>query len=213
MRKALIVALVSGLIAGALVGPATAGKKKPKPVATTMYFHAPSQFGEVDGAQWAADGFAKPPGFLDATEPAAGPPKSQSLGNPALNTQCAGLPLGFPTFQGDFAGTIVGDATIIANFVSPPGTVTARLWTDTPAFSCNEGYIAPASEVVVDVPAGQNEVEIVFPDLNLPGQSWILLELLGEGATYEGRLLYDSSDAMTRLEFNCIPASGKSCTP
>jgi hypothetical protein len=217
MKKSIVALCVLGLIGSLLVAPASAGKKKAKPVATTMYFHGVQPAGEIDGAQWLADTLqgsaTKPPQTLDGVEPTGGQPKSQGLRNPALNDQCSGLPPGFPTFQGDFAGTIIGDATITAYFASPPGTVTARLWTDTPVFSCNDGYVAPASEVVVDVPAGQSEVQITFEHLNLKGSSWILIELLGDGGATQGRLLYDSTSAMTRIEFNCIPASGKSCLP
>lgn len=217
MKKTLIVALSLGLVMGALAAPATAKKKKAKPVATTMFAHGPSQFGEVDGVQWLADGAGKPPLTLDATAPGAGTPKSMNFFSPLLNSKCTGLPLAFPTFQGDLAGTIVGDVKMTAYFLSAPGTIKARLWTDVPNFSCNDGYVEPASEVDVTVPAGRNEVEIVFPGLNQKAGSWVLIELLApSGGNYRGqvgRLLYDSADAATRLEFNCLPASGSSCTP
>ena len=217
MKKTLIVALSLSLVAGALALPATA-KKKAKPVATTLYAHGPSQFGEVDGAMWFSElGAGKPPLTLDATEPADGTPKSQFFMSPGLNDQCTGLPVAFPTFQGDLSGTIVGDVTMTAHFLSAPSKILARLWTDVPNFSCNDAYVAPASEVEVDVPAGQSEVEIVFPGLKQKALSWVLIEILApSGPDYKGqlgRILYDSTDAATRLEFNCIPASGKSCTP
>ena len=215
MKKTLIVALALSLVAGALAMPAAA-KKKAKPVSTTLYAHGPSTAGEVDGAVWVTE-TGKPPLTLDATEPAAGLPKSQNFFSPGLNDQCTGLPLAFPTFQGDLSGTIVGDVTMTAHFVSAPSKVLARIWTDVPNFSCNDAYVEPASEVEVDVPAGQSEVEIVFPGLKQEALSWVLVEILApSGTDYKGqvgRLLYDSADAATRLEFNCIPASGKSCTP
>lgn len=218
MKKALTVALSLCLVAGALSLPAAAKKKKAKPVATTLYAHGPSPLGEVDGAAWFSElGAGKPPLTLDGTEPAAGTPKSQNFFSPALNDQCTGLPVAFPTFQGDLVGTIVGDATLTAHFVSAPSKILARIWTDVPNFSCNDAYVAPASEVEVDVPAGQSEVEIVFPGLKQTATSWVLVEILApSGADYKGqvgRLLYDSATAATRLEFNCIPASGSSCTP
>lgn len=216
MKKALILVLSLSLVAGALALPASAKKKKAKPVATTLYAHGPSAAGEVDGAVWVTE-VGKPPLTLDATEPAAGLPKSQNFFSPALNDQCTGLPLAFPTFQGDLSGTIIGDVTMTAHFVSAPSKVLARIWTDVPNFSCNDGYVEPASEVEVDVPAGKSEVEIVFPDMKQKALSWVLVEILApSGSDYRGqvgRLLYDSADAATRLEFNCIPASGKSCTP
>ncbi len=212
MKKSIVALCVLGLIGSLLVAPASAGKKKKvKPVATTLYFHGPKPLGEADGAEWLTSLGGPPLTTLTPAEPVDAFPKSQALGNPALNTQCTGLPTGFPTFQGPLTGTILGDAKITASFISPPGTVTARIWVDVPNFSCNDGYVEPASEVVVDVPPGQSEVEIVFEQLNLTANHWVLVELLGSGATYPGRLLYDSPDAATRLEFNCVPASGKSC--
>lgn len=220
MRRVVVLVLAAVVVGGALsASPAQAGKKKAKPVATKLYLHGQAPFGEVDGAQWAADGFAaQSPMTLTAEEPAAGPPKSMNYFNPALNDQCTGLPLGFPTFTGELSGTIVGDAKLTAHFASVPAKVTARLWADIGAFvGCNEGYIEPASEVVVDVPGGHSEVEIVFKGLKLPAQASIMLEILVPSGTDSGgsvgRLLYDSTDMASVLEFKCIPASGTSCTP
>ncbi|MDQ3878431.1 MAG: hypothetical protein M3290_08815, partial [Actinomycetota bacterium] len=134
--------------------------------------------------------------------------------NPALNDECTGLPTAFPTFSGKLTGTIVGDAHLTAYFLSAPATLKARLWVDTPVFSCNDAYIAPAAEVDVDVPPGQNSVDITFPKLNLTATQSILIEVLApSGTDYKGqvgRLLYDSTNAATSLKFNCIPAAGAS---
>ncbi|MFP5299325.1 MAG: hypothetical protein ACLGHL_10100 [Actinomycetota bacterium] len=219
MRKFVMVALVAALVGGLVAAPATAGKKKKKakPVQTVLYFHGNAPFGEADGVQWFADGTGTPPGTLTPDEPTDAQPKSQNFFSPALNDQCTGLPIAFPTFQGPVEGKIVGDVKMTAHFLSAPTTVTARLWTDVPVFTCNDAYVQPASEVQVDVPAGNNEVEIVFEDLNLTSQAWMLVEILvPSGTDYRGqvgRFLYDSTATPTRLEFNCIPASGGSCIP
>ena len=217
MKKALIGLVALGLVGGLIAAPASA-KKKAKPVATTLFMHGPTTVGEVDGGVWAADGFGPTPFTLDGVEPTDPIPDSMGLANPALNDQCTGLPLGFPSFVGNLTGTIKGDAKIIANFVSAPGTVTARIWADVPVFTCNDAYIEPASEVDVELPSGQGEVEIVFPDLNLKVGSFINIEILAYGGTeYKGqlgRLLYDSPSAPSRIEFNCVPAGkAKSCVP
>lgn len=217
MKKGIIVSLIVGLIASAVaVAPAQAGKKKP--IEHTLYMHGPSQFGELDGVEWFNQG-AGPKSLLTMTpeEPAAGPPKSMTYQNPALNDECTGLPLAFPTFTTDFAGTIVGDAKLTLNLVGTPGTIKARIWADMGAFvGCNEGYVPPASEVDVPVAPGQSTVEVTFPKLKLKGTYMLMVEVLalsGEAAPAGGvgRLLYDSTDAATSLTFNCIPASGKSC--
>lgn len=222
MKRAFVVALSLALMAGALTPAADAAKrkkKKPKSVATALFMHGQSQFGEVDGAQWAADGFGpESPMTLDANKPAAGQPKSMNYFNPLLNDQCTGLPTGFPTFTGKLAGTIVGDAKMTLHFLSAPATIKARIWADIGAFTaCNDNYVEPASEVDVNVAPGQSSVEVVFPGLNLPATSSIMIEILAySGRDYKGqvgRLLYDSASAPSGITFDCIPASGNSCTP
>lgn len=220
MKRYLVIAVVLGLVAGSLAGPATAAKKKKKaakPVATTMYMHGENPLGELDGVQWFNDGAgSRSTMTLDGEEP-SGSTKSMNFFAPVLNDQCTGLPLAFPTFDGDMVGTIKGDAKMFLNFASAPGEIVARIWADVPVFSCNDGYIEPDSEVLVDVPAGSNEVEVVFEDLDLKVNAWVLVEVLAlSGTDYRGqvgRLLYDSPDAPSRLEFKCIPASGTSCLP
>ena len=220
MKRALTVVVALSLVGGLIAAPASAKKKKKKakPVATTYYMHGPTTVGEVDGANWFSNlGAAPSPFTMDETEPTDPVPDSMTFTNPALNDQCTGLPAAFPSFQGNLAGTIKGDATLTAHFASAPGTIKARIWADVPMFSCNDAYIEPASEVDVELPSGQGEVEIVFPDLNLKAVTGISVEILAPSGTdwggQVGRLLYDSPAALTRLEFNCIPASGKSCVP
>lgn len=204
MRKVLVAVAVLSIFAA--FQPAQAAKK---PVKTTLYLHGNSQFGEIDGIDNFANG--TPVMSMDGKEPASGQPKSMRNGTPGLNTRCTGFPLAFPTWQGNFSGTIVGDAKLNLHLASPPTRLTVRLWTDTPVFSCNEGYIDPASEVIVEVPAGHSEVEVVFPKLKLKGQSNILIEILGLGTGSQGRVLYDSADMASNLTFNCIPIKGSSC--
>lgn len=224
IKRLVTLGLAASLVTGALVMPAEAKKKKSKPkaaapVATTMYMHGPSQFGEIDGAQWFADGFAPvSPMTLDGVAPTDGQAKSMNYFQPALNDQCTGLPVAFPTFSGNLVGTIVGDAKLTLNFLSAPATIKARLWTDVPVFSCNDAYVEPASEVDVVIPGGQSKVEVVFPGLNLPATTSILIEVLAySGTDYKGqlgRLLYDSTTADSKIEFGCVPASGSSsCLP
>ena len=219
MKRFVVLALVLGLIAGSLAGPAAAGKKKKKakPVATTMWMHGQNPIGELDGVQWFDEGAGgRSTMTLDGEEP-TGSTKSMNFFSPGLNDQCTGLPLAFPTFDGDMAGTIKGDAKLFLNFASAPGELVARIWADQPVFTCNDAYVEPAAEVTFSVPPGQNEVEVVFEDLDLPVTHWVLIEVLAlSGTDYKGqvgRLLYDSPDAPSRIEFDCIPASGASCLP
>ena len=215
-----LVALVAvGIVVCSLAASAAvaAGKKKAKPVLTTMYAHGPSQVGEIDGAMWVASVFpTTSPLTLDAEEPPGELAKSQSIATPAINSQCTGTPIANPVFEGRLQGKITGDLKLVAHFLSAPGTITARLWTDIPIFGCNDAYTQPDAIAEVTLPSGQGEVEAVFADLNLVAKSQITIQILAEDVVngYEGqvgRLLYDSTDAPTRLEFKCIPARGSSC--
>jgi len=219
MKKAIAVALALGLMAGALAAPAQAGKKKKKakPVKTTLYMHGDLPVGDM--AEWIEGASGGTHNKMDTTEPAAGPPKSHSytlFG--AGNTQCTGNEL-FPSWEGQIAGTIVGDLKLYANMLAPPSKVIARVWVDVPFGSCTsevagvENFVDPIAEVEVEVPAGANELEIVFEKLKVPAQMNLIVQLHQQDEPQnQGRVLYDSADFPTRVEFNCIPPKGaKAC--
>lgn len=220
MKRTITLLLVVGLAAAMLGGAADAKKKKKKkkkPVSTTLYLHGHTPSGDVDGATWLVDyliNSANNPMIMDAKKPGGGPPASQNLHNPALNTRCTGLPTGFPTWLGEVSGTIKGDAQLKIHFAAAPTTtVTARIWADLLPFqACNDEYIEPASEVTVDVPAGHSEVTIKFPKLKLKASQYVMLEVLGGRDAEAARVFYDSSDMASELKFGCIPQKGKSCT-
>lgn len=216
MRKLLIAGLVVGLIGSALAVPATAGKKKKaKPVKTTLYMHG--DLPVADLAEWIEGATGGIHNKMDTTEPAAGPPKSHSYSLPIGNAQCTGNEL-FPSWEGQVNGTIVGDLKLYANTLALPSTVIARVWVDVPFGSCTSGtagvdnFVEPLAEQEVDVPAGSNELEIVFEKLKAKAEMNLIVELHQTGPNNQGRVLYDSSDFPTRVEFNCIPAKGsKTC--
>lgn len=208
MKRALVLVAVLGLlVANVVASPAFA---KPKGVKTTLYLHGVHELGELDGVEWLANG--APPMQMNTTKPEGDTPRSMFTGNPALNKSCTGLPTGFPTWEiQGVNGRIVGDAKLTMHFISPPSNVTARLWIDTPLFSCNEAFVPPTSEVVVPIPAGHNSVEIVFPKLDQKAEFNMIVEILGTGSGQAGRVLYDTPDMASALTFTCLPASGKSC--
>jgi hypothetical protein len=208
MKKILALALAATVMA-AFAPPATA-QKRPKPVKTSLYLHGDAPLGDVDGVFWLAEDYENE---MTPEEPDGSAPRSWRLGTPGLNTKCTGLPLAFPTWRGRVSGTITGKPKLQAHFATPAVRVTARIWVDVPVFSCNEGYIPPASEVIVDIPAGHNEIEIEFDQIRARAQGWVMIQLLASGAGQAGRILYDSADMASMLEFQCIPARGKSCTP
>jgi hypothetical protein len=214
MKRTITALLGLTVLAGLLISPATAAK--PKPVATTLYMHGNMPVGDMaEFANGVANGTHM---MMDPTEPATGAPKSQSFSFILGNDECAGNDL-FPSWEGRMSGKLASDVTLKANFVSAPTKVTARVWIDIPFGACTNAtagvsdFQPPVAEVVVDVPAGSNEVEIVLPGLKgkkvLGG---MVVELHTNAAASQGRVLYDSPEFPTRVEFTCIPASGSSCT-
>lgn len=214
MKRLISVLLGLGLVAGSLVSPAAAARKA-KPVATTLYMHGEQPVADL--TQWLGGAVGNPHRMMDTTEPAAGPPDSQSFSFAAGNLECAGNDL-FPSWEGKITGKLASDVTIKANFLSAPTTVTARIWIDVPFGSCtssNTGstdFQPPVAEVTVDVPAGSNEVEIELDGLKRKKVVYsMIVQLHQTSPAGQGRVLYDSADYPTRVEFSCIPASGKSC--
>jgi hypothetical protein len=210
MKRFLSVALAV-LMAAAVAPAASAGKK---PVKTTMYMHGNYPVGE--GFELVGNLADSTTMTLDAVEPAVGAPKSMAWFQPG-NDQCTGNPL-FPSWSGRMAGTINGDLKMIVNTVGAPSTVTARVWVDVPFSSCTsaaagvDAFVPANAEQVVDIPAGANEVAIIFKKLKLKVTNNIIVELHQTSPTNQGRVLYDSPEFASRLEFNCVPASGKTCT-
>ena len=214
MKRLTSVLLGFGLVAGSLISPAAAGAKK-KPVETTLYMHG--ELPVADLTQWISGATGASHMVMDPTEPPAGAPDSQSFSFAAGNLECAGNEL-FPSWEGRIAGKLASDVTIKANFLSAPTTVTARVWIDVPFGSCtssNTGstdFQPPVAEVTVDVPAGSNEVEIVLEGLKGKKATYsMIVQLHQTSPAGQGRILYDSADFASRVEFSCIPASGTSC--
>lgn len=224
MRKTLAVALVVGLMTGALVGPAEAGKKKKaKPVATTLFLHGTEKFGEMESFSFLADAYLK----MDPTAPTGTDTKSKGITNYGIgpNTRCAGNSL-FPTYVGELQGTVKGDVKVSLNTVASPGAaVEVRIWPDLASLACDSAagneYIEPAGSAVVALPAGQGTVEAVIEGVDFKATAGLMLQV--SPATMDvagtprplppffGRLLYDSEAAPSSISFSCLPSSGKTC--
>jgi len=214
MKRSMVLVVAFALIFSSLAAPATAKKKKAKPVATTFFLHGNAPVGDlVELGSNVAEGTVM---TMDATEPTQPVPSSMGYSPPWGNAQCVGNPL-FPSWEGKLAGKVVGDVKFMANFAGPPGTAIARIWTDVPFSSCTselagvDAYVEPLAEVEVEVPAGQNEVEILFENINVKVAANMIVEIHNVQPTNLGRVLYDSPSFASRLEFDCIPASGKAC--
>jgi hypothetical protein len=214
MRRVIVVVLAIGLLAGALVAPADAGKKNrknkkkaPKPVATTLFMDGDSQFGEED--QLGNDTFLKLVKEEPSSEKSHGIPNY--VGGP--NTNCAGNSL-MPVFIGEVSGRIVGDMKVTFNAFSQGGNLEVRVWPDVAAQACNDSYIEPAGAVQVPLPAGEGTVEATIEGLDFEAASVIMIQLTPViGAPpYYARAFYGTADS--KVEFNCLPpAKAKACTP
>lgn len=226
MKKILILLAIVGLVGSMLAAPAGAAKKKKKakPVATTLFFHGESQIGEEDSFPNVNDAFLK----MDATEPASADMKSKQIFNGVAtpNHMCAGNNY-FPVWVGEVSGTVVGDMKVRFHTVGTPGQVLVRLWPDQFSQACTSAvsgvadYVEPVAEVVVDLPPGQGEVEAVLEKLKFKASMGLMIQISpaftpvaadrGIFAPFFSRVLYDSTDQPSGIEFNCIPAAGSSC--
>lgn len=214
--------LLGSLLASSLLTAGAAARVgAARPVKTTLYAHGIHPIGEADVAQWISGNSlpddpytGRPPGTLTPTKPDSPAPKSMSFAHPLAGEECAVL---FPTFEGKLTGTIKGDVKLTAHFLgAPSASLIARIWTDTAIRSCLPQK-KPAREVRFDIPAGNNEALITFRNLNLRSRSRVMIAVVGPNVlNFSGsvwRLLYDSTNAPTRIDFNCVPPVGKkSCT-
>ena len=224
MRKTISMLAATALVVGAFAAPAIA-KKKAKPVNTKLFLHGSTVIGENDSFSLVAEGYLP----MDPSEPSAEAKSRQItnyLGGP--NTQCAGNNL-FPVWSGPVSGTIKGDVKLTFNAIGTPGKAVVRIWPDVGSSLCDSAtsgtfdYPDPAGEVVVDLPAGPGQVEAVMKGVNFKAIGSVIVQISPAVAAdipepggsvlepFVSRVLYDSADFASALEFKCIPAKGKTC--
>lgn len=224
LKNVLAPAAVAVLALAAVATPAVA--KKAKPVKTTLYMHGSEVVGELESTPIVADGYLS----MDPNEPEGAESKSHGIANGVVtpNHQCAGNNL-YPVFIGEVSGRIVGDMKVTLHALSTPGKVDVRVWPDVASLLCTSelamttDYPEPAAEATVDLPAGHGTIEAVFEDVNFVAGSTLMLQVSPETtpagpeevfAPFVARVLYDSTDFASSIEFACIPAGrAKSCTP
>ena len=225
MKKLLVFTVLAGLMLTPL--SAFAGKKA-KPVPTKLFFHGSTVIGENDSIAVVNDVFLP----MDSTEPSGAEPKSKQIVNGIVtpNTQCAGNNL-FPVWSGQLAGTVKGDVKVTFSAVGTPGPVSVRIWPDVNSLLCNSAtsgstdYPEPAGEVIVDLPPGEGTVEAVMKGVNFKAIGSMMVQISPVVAAdipdpggavltpFVSRVLYDTPDFASSVEFTCIPAKGKTCTP
>jgi hypothetical protein len=213
------ITLAATLLVASLAADAGA-KKRARPVNTRLYLHGTTP---VDEADYGALGDAYP--GMDPKKP-AGEPKSKQITNylAGPNDQCAGNNF-FPVWVGDVSGTIVGRMKLRFTTVSTPGTVDVRVWPDVASLLCDSGlaetndYPKPAAEVTVDLPPGGGTVAAVTKKVRFRAIQSLMVQITpasGPAADlldpFVARVVYDSPEFASSLQFKCIPVRGKSCT-
>ncbi len=211
MKRIVAIVAVTGLLFGGF-SVAEAGKKKKKPVKSTLYFHGAEVVGEIDTINNVGGAYLK----MDTTKPTATEPKSKQFtiweGYPW--NECAGNYFA-PVWQGAVSGKVVGDIKVTINAAAAPTPVKVQVWPDLMTQTCasndlSEGeYPKPAAEATATLNPG--ETVITLKKVNFKARGALTLQLLPQGPN-PGRVLYDSADFASSVKISCIPARGKSCT-
>ncbi|MGH2818347.1 MAG: hypothetical protein ACRDJS_07815 [Actinomycetota bacterium] len=218
MKKLAASALIAGLVVASLAVDAGAARRRP--VKTKLYLHGTTPVDEADyGAL--ADAYPR----MDSKKP-AGEPKSKQITNYLVgpNDQCAGNNL-FPVWIGEVSGTIVGKMKLTFTTVSTPGKLDVRVWPDVASLLCTSelagtnDYPKPAAEVRVNLPPGGGTIAAVTKKVRFRATQSLMVQITPAAGPAEGvldpffaRVVYDSPQFASSLQFKCIPARGKSCT-
>jgi hypothetical protein len=219
INKPAATVLAAALVVASLAADAGA-KKRARPVNTKLYLHGTSPVDEMD---YGALGDAYP--SMDPKKP-AGPPKSKQITNYVVgpNERCAGNNL-FPVWIGDVSGTIVGKMKLTFTTASTPGQVDVRVWPDVASLLCDQetlgahDYPKPAAEVRITLPPGGGTVKAITKKVRFKATQSLMVQLTPATAPVGGvlgpfvaRVVYDSPEFASSLQFKCIPRKGKSCT-
>ena len=212
MKKALTIALMTGLVAGALaVGPAQAKKAQ----SVTFYLHGTETIGEIDIINNFAVGYSK----MDTAKPKDPVPKSVTgLFWKENFNDCAGM-YGVPAWTGNVSGQIKGDMKLSLHTINrPAGAIEVEIWPDVTTMMCatnnlTEGsYPDPVASETVDLPPGHDATTVVFKNVSFKAVSSLLVQITPVGGPASTRILYDSPDFASSLKFSCTPTKGNSCT-
>ncbi|HWC13605.1 MAG TPA: hypothetical protein VG929_03325 [Actinomycetota bacterium] len=217
MRKPIAVVVAAGLLLGAAVVPAQAGKKKKKaksaPIATTLFLEGTTSFGEQEMTNVPT---VRPGTYLQLAAKEGSGEKSMGIPNyvGGPNPKCAGSSL-VPVFVGGTVGQVTGDLKVTFLAQATPGQkVEVRVWPDVMAQACNDSYVEPAGVAVVDLPTSKGVVEATIPGLDFAAVNNLMIQItpvIGAPPGY-GRAFYGTPD--TKVEFACLPPAGAtSCVP
>jgi hypothetical protein len=212
-----VAALAVGLVIASFI--ADAGASAATAVKTKLYLHGTTPVDELDYGP-IADAYPR----MDPKKP-SGEPKSKQVANYIVgpNERCAGNNL-FPVWIGEVAGTVVGKVKLTFTTVSTPGKVDVRVWPDVASLLCDSDlagsndYPKPAAQVRVDLPPGGGTVKAVTKKVRFKAVQSLMVQITpapgpaGFLDPFLARVIYDSPEFASSLQFTCIPARGNSCT-
>lgn len=229
MLKRVVAASVLVLVVTSLTAPAMAKKRKPKPpapipVATSLFLHGSQALGELDAVENRVDGRWM---VMDGTKPRGGQSKSMFVTNYAVgpNTNCNANRL-VPTWVAEMSGEVVGDVKITLRAAAMPAIIRVSLTPDVVGSQCNDRRVEPAATIDVEVPAGDQTIEVIFPGVRFSVTRNLALMLSNVNylplpdppppvpclscrtTPNQVRLFYDSRSDAAKMEFGCFPASG-----
>lgn len=213
MKRILVLAVASGLLATGAVSASAAPKPKaPKPVPMTWFLHGTQPLGELENPDITSPTYMS----MDAKAPTGTSARSAGVtyyvGGP--NTECAGNTL-FPVWVGALDGAPTGEATVeFPVQVAGSGSIEIRLFADIFGQACNEAYEPPIGSVVVPVTSGMTSVKAVLKGINKKKRniSSLMLQVSPAetlAAPYVTRIQYDATSAMAKVAFTCQPKAGK----
>lgn len=175
----------------------------------TWYLHGNDQIGELSYVQTLGE-----IDVMDTNEPAAGDPDSKGITNYLVgpNTNCSGNGL-LPSWQGQVRGRMHA-VTVTLNTLALPGTtVDVKLFADA-SRGCNDSASPLTASRTVTLPEGEGEVTVDFGDLSVDvrGGMIMMIHVTNPASTSQGRVFYDSADALSRIDFLCeVPEGLTSC--
>jgi hypothetical protein len=194
MRRALVVAIMLGLLAGALAAPVRAVSTRN----VALYLHGREVVGEFELPEtW----LNASPMTMDTKKP-KGETRSRFATNYVVgpNGECSGNGL-YPLWRGELRGTVTGTVKITLHTVATPAAKLAlELFPDATG-GCNSAvsmdYIPPAESKIVDVPPGPGKVVAVIKNakFKVAASLWLQVRIADqETSPAQVRLLYDSPE-------------------
>ena len=215
MRAVLRVALAIAVLTTLVAVPGAAEETATAPV-ETLYLHGTQVVGEVE----TPDTFLTANRAMSPTAPTGTDAKSMQVVNYVRgpNTKCSGNGL-VPTWEAALDGTISGPVTVTLNTAGiPASTMQVRLFSDVGMNACNETFVPPIADKIVDVAAGQAETVVTFEAVDAVVTTNLVLMLNAPSTNVKvpenpspaqpfahTRVFYDAISAASRVQFGCVP--------